>query len=173
MATLVTDSPPLHFIMAGRNTSKVPPLLSFGTNYEDWCKMVRVWTKFTDLVSERQGPSMFLSLKGEVLYAALELYEKEIGCKNGVEIIMAWLDKLCKKDDALSKFQALEAFGTYKRPSKLSIPEHINEFGKCLNKVKIMVEISLTVFWYTHFLLIKATISDLSYGLIKDQLIYT
>ena len=137
MATLVTDSPPLHFIMAGRNTSKVPPLLSFGTNYEDWCKMVRVWTKFTDLVSERQGPSMFLSLEGEALYPALELYEKEIGRKNGVEIIMAQLDKLCKKDDALSKFQALEAFGTYKRPSKLSIPEYINEFGKCLNKVKI------------------------------------
>ena len=34
-----------------------------------------------------------------------------------------------------------------------------------------MVEISLRVFWHTHFLLIKATISDSSYGLIKDQLI--
>ena len=47
---------------------------------------------------------------------------------------MAKLDKLYKKDDTLFKFQALEAFQTYKRPSNLSIPEYINEFEKRLKR---------------------------------------
>ena len=87
--------------MAGRNTSKAPPLLSSCKNYDDWCKMVRVWTKFTDLPKERQGASMFLSLEGEALDAALELDEEDIGSENGVKLIMARLDKLYKKDDTL------------------------------------------------------------------------
>ena len=49
---------------------------------------------------------------------------------------MARLDKLYKKDDTLSKFHALESFEKYKRPKALSIPEYINEFEKCLHKVK-------------------------------------
>ena len=47
---------------------------------------------------------------------------------------MAKLDKLYKKDDAISKFQAWETFETYKRPSKLPIPEYINEFENDLTR---------------------------------------
>ena len=57
---------------------------------------------------------MLLSLESEALDIALELHEDEISSKDEVEIIMAWLDKLYKKGDALSKFQALKAFKTYK-----------------------------------------------------------
>ena len=67
--------------MAGRNISKAPLLLSSCKNYEDWCKMVWVCTTFTDLAPERQGASMFLSLEGEALDAALELHEDEIAGK--------------------------------------------------------------------------------------------
>ena len=47
---------------------------------------------------------------------------------------MAKLDKLYKKDDAISKFQAWETFETYKRASQLPIPEYINEFENDLTR---------------------------------------
>ena len=167
--------------MASRNTSKAPPLLSSCKNYDDWCKMVRVWTKFTDLPIERQGASMFLSLEGEALDAALELDEDVISSKNGVKEIMLRLDQLYKKDDTLSKFQALENFETYRRPNHMSIPEYINEFEKRLHKCKTYgSDMSDDVLAYrllknanlkqSKEQLIKATISDLKYSIMKDQL---
>ena len=75
--------------------------------------MVRVWTNFTGVAPERQGTSIFLSLEDEPLDAALELREDEISSKGTVKIIIARLDKLYKKDDALFKFLALEAFEMY------------------------------------------------------------
>ena len=47
---------------------------------------------------------------------------------------MTKLDKLYKKDDAISKFQAWETFETYKRPSNLPIPEYITEFENNLTR---------------------------------------
>ena len=67
--------------------------------YGDWCKLVRIWTKFTDLQLEKQGAAMFLSLKGEAQDAALELEEDAISSKDGVKTIVTRLDKLdaCQK----------------------------------------------------------------------------
>ena len=79
--------------------------------------------------------SRFLSLEGNALNATLELHEDETISKDIVRKIMARFDMLYKKDDAISKFQVLEAFETY--TSTIPIPEYINEFEKRLNKVKI------------------------------------
>ena len=98
--------------------------------------MVRIRTKFTDLPPEKHGASMFLSLNGEALDAALELEKEVISGKDEVKSIMARLDKLYKKDDTLSKFHALESFETYKQPSTLSRSEYIIEFEKFLRKAK-------------------------------------
>ena len=167
--------------MVSRNSNKAPPALSSCKTFDDWCKMVRVWAKFTDLPPEKQVAAMFLSLSGEALDAALELEEEVISCKDGVKSIMPGLDKLYKKDDTLSKFNALESFRTYKQPSTLSIPEYINEFEKSLCKVKNYgAEMSDNILAYSLLKnanvkqskeqLIKATISDLRYNLMKEQL---
>ena len=166
--------------MASRNSNKAPQFLSSCKTYDDWCKMVRVWKKFTDLPPEKQGAAMFLSLNGETLDAALEL-EEEVISKDGVKSIMTRLDELYKKDDTLSKFHTLESFETYKRPSTLSIPEYINEFEKRLHNVKNYgTEMSDDILAYrllknanlkqSKEQLIKATISDLCYNLMKEQL---
>ena len=143
--------------------------------------MVRVWTKFIDVLPEKHGTVMFLSLNGEALDVALELEEEVISGKDGVKSIMARLDKLYKKDDTLSKFPAVESFETYKRPSTLSILEYIKEFEKRLHKVKNYgIEISDDILTYcllenanlkqSKEQVIKATISDLRYNLTKEQL---
>ena len=98
-----------------------------------------------------------------------------------VKSITARLDKLYKKDDTLSKSHALESFETYKQPSTLSISECINEFEKSLPEVKNYgTEMSDDILAYRLLKnvnlkqskehLIKATISVLSYNLMKEQL---
>ena len=98
-----------------------------------------------------------------------------------VKSIAARLDKLYKKDDTLSKSHALESFETYKQPSTLSISECINEFEKSLPEVKNYgTEMSDDILAYRLLKnvnlkqskehLIKATISVLSYNLMKEQL---
>ena len=76
---------------------------------------------YTELPKTRQGPALVLSLQGEVQDAALELPEDEIAQENGVDGILRRLDRLFNKDSTITKYQALEAFETLKRPSDMSI----------------------------------------------------
>ena len=46
------------------------------------------------------------------------------------------MNKLFKKDSTVTKYKALEAFMTFKRPSKMSIQAYLNEFDKRPFKTK-------------------------------------
>ena len=74
--------------------------------------------------------------EGEAQDAALELPEDEIAQENSVDAILNRLDRLFKKDSTITKYQALEAFETFKRPSDMSIQSFLNEFEKILFKTK-------------------------------------
>ena len=53
--------------------NKAPPLLSQCKNYEDWKKLMNIWTKLTTLDKKKQGPALVLALDGKAQEAALEL----------------------------------------------------------------------------------------------------
>ena len=59
----------------------------------------------TDLPEERQGPALVLSLEGEAQDAVLELSEADNVKENGVDLILARLDKLYKNDSQLQSFK--------------------------------------------------------------------
>ena len=61
--------------MATFNPDKSPPPLTDSSNYEDWKKMINIWSKFTSLVDEKKGTAILLSLKGSAQEAVLELSE--------------------------------------------------------------------------------------------------
>ena len=98
--------------------------------------MIKICCAYTDLPKERQGAAIFLSLEGQAQDAILELSEGEIASANGVKNIIDHLDKLFKKDETLQKYQALEAFETYHRPTNTTIQEFLIEFEKRYNKTK-------------------------------------
>ena len=50
--------------MVQRNSNKAALLLCSCKTYDDWCKMVRVWTIFSGLPPGKQEAAMFLSLNG-------------------------------------------------------------------------------------------------------------
>ena len=59
--------------MASRNSSKAPLLFSSCKTYDDWCKTVRVGTKSTDLLAEKQGAAMFLSLNASRIRCCIRI----------------------------------------------------------------------------------------------------
>ena len=60
------------------NSSKTPPSFSKCKTYEDWLKLIKIWTCFTELPGKRQGSALVLSLKDGALDAALEIDETEL-----------------------------------------------------------------------------------------------
>ena len=114
-------------------SNKIPPVLSKYKTYDDWIKALSIWVKFTDREKKKQGLAVFLSLEGEAQEAVLELDEALITSDDGVKHITKRLDL---KDKLLKKYEALEAFESYKLSSSTSMQEFLNEFTRRYNKTK-------------------------------------
>ena len=165
--------------MASNNKS--PPSLSNSKSYADWIKLIEIWRKFTSLEQEKQGPAIVLSLEGEAQDAILELSTNDITDKDGVDKIIACLNRLYEKDELTEKYNALESFETYKRKSNISIRDFLTEFEKRYNKTK-----NHGTVWSDDLLayrllksanlitrdepLVKATIGELKYDIVKTKL---
>ena len=89
--------------MASYNSDKMPPPLSDSANYEDWKKMVQIWSTFTTLPKEKQGTAILLSLKGQNQEAVLELTSAQITAAAGLDAVINRLDSLYPKDTTLQK----------------------------------------------------------------------
>ena len=76
------------------SSSKNPPLLSNSATYHDWKKMLSIWKSFTPVEKVKQGGAVVMSLKGSAQEAALELDEAEINADDGLDKVVAKLDKL-------------------------------------------------------------------------------
>ena len=86
------------------------------------------------------------------------------------------LNRLFKIDSTITKYQAFESFMTSKRPSTMSIQACLDEFDKQLFKTTMSDDILAYQLLNSanlsthHEELIKATIPDLQYNIMKDQL---
>ena len=117
-------------------SNKTPPLFSKSKSYSDWVRLVKLWTKFTDLEATRQGPALVMSLEGKALDTILELDNKDISHENGVHLIINKLNKLYKKDELNEKFEDLEKFENYKRSSETSMQQFLADFHQAYNRLK-------------------------------------
>ena len=88
--------------------------------------------KIFRFIANRQGSALMLSLEDEALDAVLEIDESDISKENGVDFIIEHLNRLFKKDPTVIKYQTLEAFMRFERPSNMSIQAYLNEFDKRL-----------------------------------------
>lgn len=71
--------------------------------------------------TEKQGPTIVLSLENNAPGAILALKDEKISANNGVDITIKRLDTIYKIDETLGNYTALEAFATFKRPEYTSI----------------------------------------------------
>ena len=111
----------------------------------------------------------------------MEIPENNIASENGVDVLINHLKRLYKKDSAVTKYQALEAFEMFRQPCDMSIQIFLNELEKRLYKtVSYGTEMSEDILAYRlmksanlsneHEQLIKATLPELQYDSMKDQL---
>ena len=97
---------------------------------------MKIWRMYTDLLKPRQGLALILSLEGQAQDAALEINEKGIAKDEGIDTTIKRLDRLYLKDSTVTKYKALEAFETFRRPAKMTILEFLNESEKRFYKTK-------------------------------------
>ena len=105
----------------GSNLKKTPPVLSKASSYEDYKKLLQLWTKFSSLDKGEQGTAVLLSLEGKAQEAVLELDVDVITSEEGVSKIIDRLDKIYLQDTLIKKYEALDNFENYRRPPDVCI----------------------------------------------------
>ena len=99
----------------------ITPHLSEAGNYADWNKAVAIWSPFISRPATKQGPPIFLPPQGSACDAVLELSQNAISFETGLNQVLTRLDDLCLKDETLQKYEAFEAFNSFRQSSHVSI----------------------------------------------------
>ena len=167
--------------MAQKRDYKAPPALTKDITYATWKKEISIWQLFTSLERKKQGPAIFLSLSSQAHEAVLELELDELNDDNGVKNLLEKLDKLYLKDDTHSADEAYKRFETFSRAPSMTVSDYIIESESLYNKAKQhKMELPDGVLAYQflnsanisshHKQLVRATLPELSYQSMKDQL---
>ena len=115
---------------------KNPPKLEQFDNYESWERSLKLWRMATDLPKAKQGIAVALSLTGKARDTVVELDLDDINSDNGLDLVIAELDKIYKKDNIDTAYEAFEKFINFRREPSMNIREYTNEFDKRYNKAK-------------------------------------
>ena len=158
-----------------------PPKLVDCKSYEAYTKLINIWRIATDLPKEKQGAALLLSLEGEAQSAALRVPEDELKSDEGINKVIAELDKLYQKDKTTLKFRALEDLENFKKSKTMTMAQYILQFETKLDKTKI-----LGITWPDDIIafrllknanlseqdhrLAKATVGSLEYEKVKEKL---
>ena len=74
------------------------PELDEGTIYETWKDDIKRWSKITSVLPASRALTIHFSLKGKAKICSDQLPMSELDCKEGVENLLAALDKIfCRK----------------------------------------------------------------------------
>ena len=115
--------------------TKTPPELYNDVNYEDWKRDVEIWKMFTDLEKKKQGPALYLSLKGNAKECVRELKPADIGGEDGFQLILNKLDTVYEDNINLRTFNAFKTFYDFRRPADMSIKEFIIHYESLYHKL--------------------------------------
>ena len=104
-----------------------PPKLKAGDVYSSWKRKITIWQCGTTLDTTKQAARVIQALEGKALDFATRISIEKIKSANGVELVLAELDKHFKKDETQTAFITAENFENYRRTDE-SISEYIEEF---------------------------------------------
>lgn len=160
---------------------KAPPSLNKDISYTKWKKELAIWQTFTSLDANKRAPAIFLTLQGQARDAVLEMDIDKLSSEDGVNELLKTLDVLYLKDECTLAYEAYDLFEKFIRPEDMNMIEYIIQFERLYNKAKsFKMEIHDGVLAYrllnnanlsdTHKQLIRATVSEMSYKNMKDQI---
>ena len=169
--------------MASGSRIKTPPALREDIPYESWKKEIQIWQRFTSLEKEKQALAIFLSLEGKARETELEVEVDDLNKDDGVEKVLAQLDNLFLKDKLQLAYTSYDNFEKFRRPSDMSMADYVAEFERLYNKSKVYEMVlpeGILAYKFlnnanlsdTHDKLIRATMTDLTYNSMKNQVNY-
>ena len=115
---------------------KSPPVLSDSSSYEDFKKEIEIWRLLKVCSAEEEGPMVFRTLTGKAKTAALRLTVKQIGAADGLDQILAEVDKVHLDEKNTRTFECLEKFEQFHRGSNVGITEFMLEFASLYSKLQ-------------------------------------
>ena len=171
----------ISFNMASHKDFKAPPSLNKDITYSNWKKELRIWVAFTNLKAKKKSPAIFLTLNRQAREEALKIPVEELTAETGVNKLLEVLDEIYLKYEVSLAYEAYEAFEKFIRPASMTINDYIIHFERLHNKAKgYKMEIHDGVLAYrllnnatiseSHKQLIRATLPDLRYTTMKEQL---
>ena len=117
-----------------------PPTLS-PTSYESYRQELLAWREVTDLRKEKQGVVIALALpKGNKDQIREKVFDQispdDLKEEDGLDILIAFLDKQLKKDDLADSLDKFGAFEDFHRHDGMSISEYIASFDTRYRKIE-------------------------------------
>ena len=106
---------------------KAPPALE-DDSYEAWKRDINIWSKFTDLVPEKQGLGVYLTLSGRARSAASEIPIEVLEKKDGLPKLIAKLDDLFLAEKGQRQFSAFNNLYNLRRSEEVSIDKFVADF---------------------------------------------
>ena len=159
--------------------NKTPPYLIKAKSYSDWIRLLRLWTKFIDLDSMRQGPALIMTLEGKALDTILQLDDSEIADK-GVNKIINKLNGLYKKGKLNARLRIYKSVKPKKGHPTLpcnslfdfdhaynKLRRHDTNISDDLLSFKLLKAANISA---QQEQLIKATISEINYDNIAKKI---
>ena len=113
-----------------------PPEFMESMSWTDYKKEIKIWRALTTLTPEKQGPCLYLSLKGKAREAALELDIEAIKGEDGIQLILERLDVLFLEDTTQTAYLAYQTFENFKRLSKMLMKDYLVKFEQLYTKIK-------------------------------------
>ena len=125
-----------------------PSLAESGDGYEEWKKLVKMWSKFTTFAKNKQASVIAVkALKGEAQSVALAMEDSELEDDEGVKKLLEELDKLYMKDKDMLGYESWKKISKYKRPANSTILSYCAEYRRIRSEAKKYdIEVSDTTF---------------------------
>ena len=115
---------------------KNPPSLEKDKDYQQFKNEVKMWELVTDLDKKKRGLALALSLQDKPREVALQMDPAKLNADDGVQVLIAELDKVFEKDKLNQVYSAYQGFDKFKRDGSLNMSDYIVEFEQRYNKAK-------------------------------------
>ena len=152
------------------------------TTWREYKKEVEVWSSLTSLSQEKQGPALWMALKGKAKEAVKEMEISDIKKDDGLTLMMEKLDEVFKTDDNQAAYLAYRDFENFVRPPEMSFQDFVIKFEAQNSQIvrhKMVLPDGVLAYRFLHSAnlkedevkLCRATISDFTYDEMKRKVL--
>ena len=104
--------------------------------WREYKKEIEVWSSLTNLAKEKQGPALWMALKGKAKEAVKEMEISEIKENDGLTAMMEKLDIVFKTDDNQAAYLAYRDFESFVRPPHMKLQDFVIMFESNNSHIK-------------------------------------